>query len=414
MDDRAAIGWLHRRAGFGLHPTELDELASEDPDAALSAMVAESREEVVDPWADVVLEREPSSRRQTVVSWLRHFVTTEQPYSDRRTWMLHGWLVSSLGTVNHPQLMADQIRLLRSGGGGDYADLLRSITIDAAMLVYLDGRSSTAEAPNENYGRELLELFSLGVGNYTEDDVKAASRALTGWVVSREPFEVRFLPRRHDDTPVTLLGDPDVHDVDTVIDAIIAQPAHARFVAERIAREYLGDPDDPVLDGVVDELAGVYDDSDRRLDAVIERALRIGLDGRSTSLVRAPVPWLVGSMRACRVDIRQLGREQLRALPQLGQTPLLPPDVSGWPTGATWFTSSSMVARTGFAHAIAAATQSGEPLLVALDDGDLDLAASRLGLAEPFGPSTADTIRSQSDPVNRLTLALASPENLLA
>lgn len=410
----AAVAWLHRRAGFGLHPIELDDLAAAGPDAALAAMVAEGDEAIVDPWADVVLEREPSSRRQTVISWLRHFIATDQPFSDRRTWMLHGWLVSSLGTVNHPQLMADQIRLLRSSGGGDYAELLRSITIDAAMLVYLDGRSSTAEAPNENYGRELLELFSLGVGNYTEDDVKAASRALTGWVVSREPFEVRFVPRRHDDTPVTLLGDDAVHDVDSVIDAIVTQPAHARFVADRIAREYLGDPTDPRLEGAVDELADAYDASGRRIDAVIERALRMGLDERRTSLVRAPVPWLVGSLRTCNVDIRRLGREQLQALPQLGQTPLLPPDVSGWPTGATWFTSSSMVARTGFAHAIAAATPPGEPILVALDDGDLDLAARRLGLAEPFGPSTADAIRSQSDPVNRLTLALVCPENLLA
>ena len=111
------------------------------------------------------------------------------------------------------------------------------------MLVYLDGRTSTAEAPNENYGRELLELFALGVGNYTEDDVQAAARALTGWVVARRFDSARFVPGRHDRTPQTLLGVDGVTDVDSVIEAVVAHPAHPRFVARRIVREYLGDPD---------------------------------------------------------------------------------------------------------------------------------------------------------------------------
>ena len=413
MDD-TAVAWIHRRAGLGLHPTELDTADARGADAEIEAMLDEADQPALDPWDGVVLEREPESRRQSVVAWLGHLMASTQPYSDRRTWMLHGWLVSSLNGANHPQLMADQIRLLRSSGGGSFPDLLRAITVDGAMLVYLDGYLSTAEAPNENYGRELLELFSMGVGNYTEDDVLAVSRALTGWVVRRETLDIRFVPFRHDDTPQTVLGVTRVNDVDTVIDAIASQPAHARFVAARIVREYLGDPDDPALLDVVDELAAVYLDNDLALDPVIAAALRMGLEGAATSLVLAPVPWLAVTSRACGVTLPSIARDQLRRLPELGQIPLIPPDVSGWPTGTTWFSSSSMVARTAFAAAIAAATSPGEPVRVALDDGDLDLLAQHLGLSRSFSAATSAAIGAQTDPVNRLTLALVCPENLLS
>ncbi len=413
MDD-TAVAWIHRRAGFGLHPDELDEAGGSTVDETLDQLLSEAGQPVVDPWDGIALDREPESRRRAVVAWLLHLVASTQPYSDRRTWMLHGWLVSSLNGANHPQLMADQIRLLRTQGGGRFPDLLRSITVDAAMLVYLDGTFSTAEAPNENYGRELLELFSLGVGNYSEDDVEAASHALTGWVVRRETLEVRFVPGRHDPTPRTLLGSGGVHDVDTVVEAIVDRPEHARFVAGRIAREYLGDPDDPSLDGVVDVLADAYVENDLALDPVIATALGLGIDGAATRLVLAPIPWFAISCRVCGVDPLGLGRDELRRLPELGQIPLIPPDVSGWPSGATWFTSSSMVARTAFAAAIARTTSAGEPIRVALDDGDLDLVARRLGLSGPFSTATATAIDVQSDPVDRLTLALVCPENLLS
>ncbi len=417
MDERQRVAWLHRRAGFGLHPDALSAAAARgaiaeldrlfDPDAA--GVPADP-----DPWADTDLDPDNGGRRNIVVDWLRHLVATRRPYRSRRTWLLHGWLVSGLGKVPVPEFMVDQLRLYAAAGGGSYPDLLRAVTTDRAMLVYLDGRTSTADAPNENYGRELLELFALGVGNYTEADVLAAANALTGWVVGPRLATARFVPSRHDGSPQTLLGVDGVRDVDSVVDAIVGHPAHPRFVAERIVAELLGDVADPSLGGVVEELAAAYVAADMHLDPVVRRALELGLGGARTPLVVAPVPWLVGALRATAADPRDLGRDGPDRFRAMGQVPMIPPDVSGWPRGIDWFTASSLVARTNLAAAIAAGTAASQPVRVALDDGDLDALAEHLGLVEPFTAATAAAIRGAGDPTESLALALISPENLLS
>jgi uncharacterized protein (DUF1800 family) len=369
-----------------------------------------------DPWIGVELDPEQGGRRAVIGAWLRHLIDTRTPFADRRTWMLHGWLVSSMAKVKRPELMVDQIRLFMEDGGGSFPDLLRAITRDRAMLVYLDGRTSTALAPNENYGRELLELFSLGVGNYGEGDVQAAARALTGWVVGRDAGAARFVPFRHDDTPQTLLGVGGVHDVDSVVAAVTADPAHAEFVVRRVVREYLGD--DTMLNEAVADLIETYVDGEMHLDPVIARALEFGLEGASTPIVLGPVPWFVISARATGYGLvgagPRLARAATEGFAEMGQIPLVPPDVSGWRTGETWFTASSLIARTNVAAAIAAATPADEPIRIALDDGDLDRVAQQLGLIEPFCAATTKAVRSESNPTNQLTLALVSPENLLS
>ena len=414
-----AVAWLHRRAGFGLHPDELDAAVASGPSSELEKLTQPPDEPRPDPWDALDLDPEQDGRRNAVVGWLQHLASSGRPYEDRRTWMLHGWLVSSMAKVTIPELMVDQIRLFMTTGGDSYPDLLKAIAVDRAMLVYLDGRTSTSEAPNENFGRELLELFALGVGNYGEDDVQAAARALTGWVVGRELPEAVFVPRRHDDTPQRLLGVDGVSDVDGVVEAIVADPEHARFVARRVALEYLGtapdhDPDDTQRNDVIEELAGVYVDADRALDPVIVTALELGLAGATTTMAIAPIPWLIMALRATGVPTLRLGRDASARIRDMGQLPLLPPDVSGWPTGVEWFTESSLIARTNLAVAIAAATPADEPLRGSLDDGDFDLTAEQLGLPAPFSSTTAAALRKESDPVNRLALALISPENLLS
>ncbi|MDJ0770550.1 MAG: DUF1800 family protein [Ilumatobacter sp.] len=416
MNDRETFAWLHRRAGFGIHPAALQAIAdagSADPVADHVGPGPDGDAPLSDPWDGLALDPERDGRREAVVGWLRHLVATERPYEDRRTWLLHGWLVSSLGKVLLPELMVDQIRLLAAQGGGSYPDLLRAITIDRAMLVYLDGRTSTGSAPNENYGRELLELFALGVGNYTEADVLAAARALTGWVVAPALARARFVPRRHDDSPQRLLGVDGVHDVDTVIDAVVGHPAHATFVARRLVAEFLGDPDDESLAGVASELADGYVDADMHLDPVIATALRMGLDGRARPLVLAPIPWFVGALRVTGAPPERVIARARDHVREIGQLPMLPPDVAGWPTGEAWFTASSLIARTNVAAAIAEHTADDEPLRIAVDQSDWDLAAQHLGVSEPFGASTRAALAATAGTTNRLTLALVSPENLL-
>ncbi len=413
MDTRQAVGWLHRRAGFGLHPDDLDAAVARGTDAELGRLLAPP-EARPDPWDGLDLDPMDGGRIEAIVAWLARMITTTTPYADRRTWNLHGWLVSSMDKVNQPIMMVDQIRMFMAQGGASMPELLRALTTDRAMLVYLDGRTSTGEAPNENYGRELLELFALGVGNYTEDDVLAAARALTGWVANPRGDESIFVRFRHDDAPQVLLGVNGVHDVDTVIDAVVNDPAHPRFVARRVATDYLGDLPDDVLPDVLDDLASTYTAAGMELDPVIARALRLGLDGATVPIVAAPIPWLVTCMRACGVPFQRALRSARNALREMGQIPLVPPSVAGWPSGAEWFTSSSLVARTNVAAAVAGETAAGQPVLVAAADGDLDRLAEHLALPEPFSAGTRAAIRSAPDPTARLALALVCPENLLS
>ncbi len=229
-----------------------------------------------------------------------------------------------------------------------------------------------------------------------------------------ENRSANFVPRRHDDTPQTLLGSTGANDVGSVIDAVIDDAAHPGFVVDRIISEYLGDLAGDTREDVRNDLIDTYEASGRRLDAVIERALRLGLDGASTTVVLDPVRWLVICARASGVDLSRLRRSTTQSIREMGQIPLFPPSVAGWPRGTEWLTSSSLVARTNVAAALAAATDPAEPLHIAADDNDVDQLAEHLGLREPFGAGTRSAIDSAADPVGRLTVALVCPESLLA
>lgn len=417
LDAIATAGWLHRRAGVG---RGADTAVAADAHDALISLLTRSPDQG-DPWNGVEFDVQGGGRADAVRAWFTRLLQATDPYLERRTLFLHCWLVTSMGVVP-PRPMVDQLRLYRSIGGGSFPDLLRAATIDAGMLIYLDGRTSTAAAPNENYGRELLELFSLGTGTsdngsdqpYTEDDVLAAARALTGWVVRRNLPAPRLVPARHDDAPQTLLGTTGVHDVDTVVDAIVSHPEHARFVARRVAADYVGDVTDPRLDGVVDELAATYTSSGRRLDEVIGAALRLAVDGVSTPIVLAPVPWMVSTARVLDLEARTVLSGSRDTVRSMGQVPMYPPSVAGWPGGTDWLTTSAITARVNVAHRLAEAAADDNDLVVAADDGDTDRLAALIGVREPFGPGTIDAIRNARDPRASLTLALVCPEALMS
>jgi len=412
MDDRTAVAWIHRRIGLGLSPDQLGAARARGVDAELADLVS-ADPGANDPWASVEVSADPKAtgaqKTAVVGAWVDHLTVTTTPFADRVAWLLHGWLVSSMDKARSPAQMVNQIRLFRAAGLGSFPELLRAVTTDPAMLVYLDGRESTGSAPNENFGRELLELFALGVGNYGEADVKAGARALTGWTTGAGEVTAVFRRNRHDDTPQRYLGTDGVHDVDTVIAAAVAHPAHPRFVARRVARELLSTLEDPV----VGRLATVYDDNGRRLDAVIAAAVRLGLDGAGSSVVLAPVPWLAMARRSTGATLP--AKTVARGLGAAGQIPLFPPNVGGWPGGSAWFASATVVARANLAAALAAGTAADHPTLAAAGSRDLGLLADRLGVPTgSFGPATTAALLNAPDPRPRLALALVSPEFVIA
>jgi uncharacterized protein (DUF1800 family) len=410
MDERARIARLHRRFGFGLQAGELDAAISRGLDAEIERLTAPPTAPLPDPFEGKDLSFEVGAngnKQRTVVDvWLDRMVTGERSMDERIAWFWHGVLVSGIAKVKDAESMANQIKLLWKLGLGSLAELYKAITVDNAMLHYLDGTDSVKQKPNENYGRELMELFALGVGNFTEADVKAAAIALTGWAGKRNGEPAKLSIPKHDDTPQTLLGVPGVHDVDTVVAAVIQQPACAMFIAGKLGRATLG----PGLDAAaLTKLADGF-----RATGFDVRALVLALidlhraDVHGGPIVLGPTPWLVMAQRATGAQLKPDFR--INALQATGQMPFDPPNVAGWPGGQAWYSSSTMVGRLNMAGVIAAATPPTSPALAAAKAGDWPTLSRVLGLPTDFSPQSVSGLAVAKDGFLRLALALVTPE----
>jgi uncharacterized protein (DUF1800 family) len=321
-------------------------------------------------------------------------------------WFWHGHFVSGLDKVKVPLLMVQQLRTFRSLAFAPFPELVRAATIDPAMLLYLDGGTSTGSQPNENYGRELLELFTLGIGNYTEDDVKAGAKALTGWTIDRHTGQSMFLLARHDDNAQRYLGVSNVHDVDSVVAAVTTNAACAPFVAGKLARTILGPSVD---DGLVHELATTFAASGLDTRGLVRAILEAAASGEAQPAFVQPVPWLVAAQRA--TASMPANRPRLGGLRAAGQLPMVPPNVAGWPLGQVWLGASTVVARYNLANAMAASSPDGNNAMVAATAFDLDALADSLARPEGFGDATrAALAQVKNDPRAVLALALVSPE----
>jgi uncharacterized protein (DUF1800 family) len=430
--DRDAIARLHRRAGWGLGPGELDAAAADGLTATIDRLVDPDGHGVPvadDPWAGVDLTPVPppgpdasptekqAARRDAraqseaaISAWLDHLVTTPRPFEDWMAWFWHGHFVSGLDKVKSAPLMVQQLRTYRSLAFAPFPALVRAATTDPAMLLYLDGATSTGTQPNENYSRELLELFTIGIGNYTEADVQAGARALTGWTVQRRTGTAAFGPRRHDDAPQQYLGTAGVHDVDGVVAAATGHPACASFVAGTLARTIIG-PD--VEDALVEDLGRQFRASGLDTRTLARAVLEAAASRPNVATVVPPVPWVVAAQRATGATID--ARDRIRNLRAAGQVPMLPPSVAGWPIGTAWFGASTIVAKYALATQIAAAAPAGSPALTAAQSFDLDALADALACTSGFGSATRDAFASvRRDPHAVLALALVSSELAVA
>ncbi len=409
MNDRDAVAWLYRRAGFGLAAGELAAAVDRGPQAEVQRLVdAAAGPAAGDAWDDSQLPYDPkdqSAGQYAIGAWLSSLIASTDPLRDWMAWFWHGHFVSALDKVRVARLVVDQVRVFRSVGLGDFATLLKAVTIDPAMLIYLDGGVSTVKAPNENYGREVMELFTLGVGSYTEDDVKAAARALTGYRMRPQLQTAMFVAKNHDDQPQHYLGVAGVHDVDTVVGALVKHPALPLFIAGRLAAAILGTTDR----SVVTPLADTFVESSLNIAALVSATLSAGIAGARQEVVLAPVPWFVIASRVTGaiVPIKQA----LGGLRAAAQVPMLPPNVAGWPGGQAWFASGTVVARANLAMAIAAAAPADNPAMMAATSGDLDALGGALGMVSPtFASASRKALDTAKAPRQRLALALISPE----
>lgn len=354
VDDASKHVWLHRRFGFGgasalegALSVEVDRLL--DPDAHGVPAAA-------DPWDDAAFAGDPRDggrqlNQLAIDGWLERMRTTPRPLEERMTWVWHDHFATSMAGVPHPWLLVNQVRTIQRHALGSFPELLRAMTVDPAMLLWLDGDTSTGRSPNENYGRELLELFSVGLGNHTEADVSAAAVALTGYRVQLGTWAVSLVSRRHDDTAQTLLGRSGVHDVDTVVDAVCASSACATFVATRTIDRLLG-PAAAADAGIVSDVAATFRSSGLEIRPMVATIVDIGLARIGADPIpEAPVPWLVHAERS--TGVRLSAPQRIGGLRAAGQVPMVPPDVGGWPAGDVWLAAAPVIARATLAQQIA-------------------------------------------------------------
>lgn len=346
-DERHAAHLLRRALG-GPRPGEAEKFGAAGPTAALARVFAPpdaARERL---WADAGRSLAGGDRDQLAAWWLMKLVQDDRAPGARLTLFWHDHFACAQSKVGDLGFLLRQHETFVSLGEGAFAPLLNALAQDPALLRFLDGDSNRRGIPNENLAREILELFTLGVGHYSETDIKEAARALTGRTVRNRDY--RFIAEHHDPGAKRMFGQ-DLEDGDGVCRLAVAQPACARFLAGNFWRYYVSpEPPEPVLD----LLAPRWREHD--LDAAwIVRTLCASRAFYSAeayrSLVKSPVDLVVGTVRA--LGAKPNYEACSRACSGMGQQLFEPPGVQGWADGEAWIHSAAWIARTNFAARIA-------------------------------------------------------------
>ncbi|MET8039298.1 DUF1800 domain-containing protein [Micromonospora sp. NPDC005215] len=428
MSDREAVAHLLRRATFGPTADEVDAAERAGPAATLDSLLAPARADrgaaatpppplAADPYAALTKESTREQRQaasaerrkqlqQLTGWWLDRMVAAEDGLTEKLVFFWHGHWATSAQKVKSARVMQGQLETLRRHGRGPFGPLVTAMVRDPALIIWLDGQKNTRKAPNENLARELMELFTLGIGAYTEADVKAGARALTGWVVDKTTAVARFEAKRHDPGEKTILGQSGRFDAEAYAGLLAGQPAAATFVAGRLWFRYAG-TESPAPEG----LSGA--DTVATLRAIFSAPAFAQTRG---TLVKQPVEWLVGALRQLGIRPSALPEQQhkqlLAGLNALDQVPLRPPSVGGWPAGAAWLTTSSLQARLRTAEMLAAAVNPAvlARLTAAPTAGRPD-ALARLLVVDGWSARTRAALTPLAgDPRKLLAAGLVSPE----
>ncbi len=425
--DRDAARHLLVRAGIGPSRSEIAAAVDRGLAATLEALIHPTPSaHATDMPVEHVLAR--GSIDALAGWWMARLLSAQDPLGDRLWLLWHGHFATSNDKVNDPRAMHAQSELLRQGARGDFRQLVHSIARDPAMLIWLDGVHNRVGEPNENFARELLELFALGIGNYDENDIRELARCFTGWSVKGRQFE--FVAEQHDQGTKAFLGRRGSFDGAKAVAIVLEQPACARHVAGRLLREFVALPVD---EAACESLARVLVQAQWRID----ETLRVLLSSRlffspqaRKSRIAAPVELIVRSVRI--LEAKMAPDRAARAAASMGQALFRPPTVKGWDGGRAWIDTASWIARHNFLAELASADGSSKdslrcdlaPIaggedaareavaknLVAALLGDSEAQSSAEGALQPCTAAAHDATSNARARKDVATLALTSPE----
>lgn len=370
--NREMAAHLLRRAGFGGSPVEVDRLAEMGLDAAVDSMIDYQNVgyDVAPPLIDPMVRESPRTAEQRLLSdeerrqyqqkrqmaerrsleevrlyWIDRMIHSPRPFEEKMTLFWHGHFTSGAREVRRALFMSEQNEFLRKNAVGNFRDLVIGISKDRAMLLYLDAARSSKKQPNENYARELMELFTLGVGNYTEGDVKAAARAFTGWGFDDDGFD--FRPRQHDDSKKTFMGKNGNFNGEDIIDMILANQACSRWLSKCILEYFVRpDPEPQLIDAFASVLRRNKFELRPSFKALFKSQAFYHASSRG-SLIKSPAELVVGAARQLGLPLEDLlGAE--RSMSNMGQELMQPPNVKGWDGGQKWINTATLFQRYNY------------------------------------------------------------------
>lgn len=366
----SAAAHLLNRAAFGGAPKEISELHAKGLKRAVDSLLDDEEESDLFPAPEIEpmparrrsipgggtsvmdvekqrnLERRQAMRKAFELRqwWLERMRETPNPVREKATLFWHGHWATGIRKVKDPFLMHQQNETLRALALGPFPRLAKEITRDPAMILYLDLQSSSAKNPNENFAREVMELFTLGEGHFTENDIPEAARAFTGYRINRETGGFRFQAREADGKTKTVLGKTGPHSGDDVIDILVATPRCAEFLAGKLWSFYAGSPPSKPLQKALGAEYRRHGMETGKLLHTIFRSREFHSQEVVRRQIKSPVQWLVQSCKQLEIPL-PAARQSQPLLSSLGQTLFDPPNVKGWDGGRAWIGSSTLLVR---------------------------------------------------------------------
>ena len=374
QQDMALMAHLLRRAGFGATRQELEGYLDKGYEATVEELLHPGEAQSM---PDDVIRRyhtdmaEMRELYSVAAYWMYRMVTTRNPLEEKLALFWHGLFATGYSKLNQARSLLNQIEMFRRQALGPLPDFLLELSRDPAMIIWLDNNDNHKGAINENYGRELLELFSMGIGNYTEDDVKECARAFTGWTLgnaeymatraskdsiwpySRIAWHFEYRDHDHDDNEKTFLGETGHFDGEDIIKIIAKQEATARFIGSRLFQFFAADEIDADGEQVIEAMMQSYFDSGYETRSVLRTLFNSDYfksEKARYARVKGPVELVVGAVRmAGSYQEPTFGADQLaRQSFYMGQGLLQPPSVEGWHEGPEWIDSGALVERVNF------------------------------------------------------------------
>jgi uncharacterized protein (DUF1800 family) len=351
--DLKKVGHLYRRAAFGANTAELEEGLRVGPEKTIDRLLQDAPGQAAFDQQTAPLARSitvANNGSQARAWWLYRMLYSPQPLREKLTLFWHNHFATSNAKVNNAGYMLGQYELMHRHALGSFRTLLQEMSKDPAMLIWLDTNQSKKGMPNENYARELMELFSLGIGHYTETDIREAARAFTGWDI--QDSKGHFDPKQHDEGEKTVLGQKGKWTGADIVRICLEQKSAPGFIVGKLFR-FLVSESVPATPALLEPLARRFRESDYNFGLLVETILRSNLFFAPTvyrTRVKAPVDFALGIVRPLEGRIGTTALAEVLA--QLGQDLFYPPSVKGWDGGPSWLNGQTLLFRQNLALAL--------------------------------------------------------------